>query len=204
MAVTVSQQSLIAHHTGRLSVSVSTLALVAHTAAKISVNVSQLGLIAHHTDQHKPVPVSSLGLVAHHTDEHKPVPVASMAMVVHRSIGHYMKVNPFPVEPEVPITGVRFKVMSGEMMRQAYFIVQLDHAHTKPVSVRYTTVPGTAVPPAEYKTEAGILTFNPGETAKLIVIPVREEDEDIQTNFTVLLTQPINAVITDGEGKAEI
>lgn len=204
MTVQVSQQSLIVHHTGRLNVSVSMLALIAHTAAKGGVSVSSLGLVVHHNDQHKPIQVGSVGLIAHHTDQHKPVAVASVGIIVHRSIGLYMKMNPFDVEEEVDITGVRFKPIRGDMMRQAYFIVQLSHAYSSVVSINYTTVPGTALPPNEYATQSGTLVFEPGETAKLIVVPVREEDEDIHTNFTVLLSNPINVTITDGEGLAEI
>lgn len=204
MAVQVSNDSMVVHHTGRLNVSVSSLAMIAHTAAQGSISVSGSYLVIHHNDEHKPVQVSSLGMTVHHTDEHRPVQVSSVAIVVHRSIGHYMKITPLDVEPEVDITGVRLKPLRGDMVRQAYFIVQLSHAHTKTVSVGYTTVPGTALPPGEYKSESGTLTFQPGEVSKIVVIPVREADEDIETNFTVLLTNPINGSIADAEGLAEI
>lgn len=204
MAVQVSQASIVAHHTGALSASVSSIALLAHTAALGNVQVSNIGMVVHHTDEHKPVQVSASSLVVHHTDEHKPVPVSSVALVVHRSLGLYMKMASCDVEEEVDITGVRFKPLRGEMMRQAYFIVQLSHAYDSVVSVNYTTVPGTALPPAEYNTRSGTLVFQIGETSKIIVVPVREEDTDIETNFTVLLTNPINVTIVDGEGLAEI
>lgn len=204
MAIQVSQQSIVAHHTGRLSVSVSHLALIAHHASNTSVAVGMMGLVVHHTDEHRPVQIGALGVIAHHTDQHQPVQIASTAVIVHRSIGHFMKITPLEVEDEVDITGVRLKAMRGDMMRQAYFIVQLSHAHTKSVSVNYTTVPGTAIPPSEYQTQSGILTFAPGEVSKVVVIPIREADTDIDTDFTVLLTQPINASISDGVGLAEI
>lgn len=204
MAVDVSTHSGLVHHTGRLQASVSTIALIAHHASETTVSVSNMSLVVHHTDQHQPVAVSQSAMSVHHTDEHVPVPIASVAIVVHRTIGHYMLVTPLPVEPEVPIGGVRVKPFTGEMMRQAYFNVLLTHAHTKEVRVDYTTVPGTAIPGTEYVTTQGTLVFEPGEVSKIVVVPVREYDEDISTNFTLLISSPLNANIVDANGLATI
>ena len=204
MTVSVSQQSLVVHHTGRLKASVSSLAMTVHHASKTTVRTSVIAMAVHHTDHHAPIPVASVAMAVHHTDEHKPIPVAGTVMVVHRTLGYYLHCPPLAVEPEAGFEHVRVKVFGGPMMRQAYFNVLLSHAHSRPVSVDWTTVPGTALPPGEYDTMSGTLTFLAGEVSKIIVVPVREFDADVTDHFTILLSSPINATIADAVGIANI
>jgi hypothetical protein len=76
------------------------------------------------------------------------------------------------------------------------FHVTLSHAATKAVSVKYATSDGTATAPSDYVATSGTLTFNPGETAKTIAVPIvgdtqLEQDED----FTLTLAGAVNATL---------
>lgn len=204
MAVDVSFEGAIVHHTGQLKAAVSGLALTVHHASNNTVSAAAMAAVVHHTDQHKPVQVANDAMIVHHTDARQPVPVSGVYMIVHRTLGFYMAVTPLDVEPEVDITGVRVKVFGGEKMRQAYFNVLLNHAHYKTVSVDYTTVPDSALPPTDYDTVSGTLTFQPGEVSKIVVVPVRELDADISNRFKLLLSSPVNATVGDAQGIANL
>lgn len=204
MAVDVSFDGATVHHTGRLMASVSGLALTTHHASKTTVSTAGMAMLVHHTDRHQPVQVASENMVVHHSDARQPVPVSGVYMVVHRSLGYYVAVTPLDVEPEIDLTGIRVKVFGGEKMRQAYFNVLLNHVHYKSVSVDYTTVPDSALPPTDYDTVSGTVTFAPGEISKIVVVPVREYDADISNRFKLLLSSPVNASVGDAQGFANL
>ncbi|HEU4977922.1 MAG TPA: Calx-beta domain-containing protein [Solirubrobacteraceae bacterium] len=87
----------------------------------------------------------------------------------------------------------------------APFTVTLSAASLSPVTVHYATADGTAHAPADYTATSGTLTFNPGETSKTIDVPVAgdtlvEGDE----TFTLNLSSPSNAGISDGSGTGTI
>ena len=52
------------------------------------------------------------------------------------------------------------------------FPVTLSAASTQPVSVTYATADGTATAPSDYAAASGTLTFDPGETSKIISVDV--------------------------------
>lgn len=87
----------------------------------------------------------------------------------------------------------------------ARFTVTLSRASDRPVSVDFATRDGTARAPADYKAKSGTKTFQPGETTKSIVIPIKGENvrEDTE-KFFVDLTDPVNAAISDGTGRGRI
>ena len=78
----------------------------------------------------------------------------------------------------------------------AVFNVTLSAPSGNVVTVAYATVPGSAAAPADYASTSGTLTFNPGETAKQIVVQV-VGDVVIEANetFSVNLSSPTNATI---------
>ena len=90
----------------------------------------------------------------------------------------------------------------GQSDSRAYgFIVRLSHASTRPVSVRYATVAGTAQAGVDFVETAGTLTFMPGQTSKQITVQfkgdtVREANETL----FVRLTQASGATVRDGTG----
>ncbi|HVV37320.1 MAG TPA: Calx-beta domain-containing protein, partial [Acidimicrobiales bacterium] len=87
----------------------------------------------------------------------------------------------------------------------ATFHVTLAPASGQTVTVHYATADGTATQPDDYTATSGDLTFNPGDTTKSLTVPVKgdttvEPDE----GYTVTLSSPTNATISDGTGNGTI
>ncbi|MGZ5482374.1 MAG: beta strand repeat-containing protein [Pyrinomonadaceae bacterium] len=86
------------------------------------------------------------------------------------------------------------------------FTVSLSYSSTQTITVNYATANDTAVAPGDYTAVTTTqLTFNPGETSKPVKVvantdTVYELDED----FVVNLSSPVNATIGDGEGRGTI
>lgn len=91
----------------------------------------------------------------------------------------------------------------------ASFAVTLSAPSAKTVTVSYATADDTAAAPADYTAVSGTLTFNPGETAKTLLVAVNgdtagEADEQFflnlsaATNATVSRTRGV-CTITDDE-----
>ena len=79
------------------------------------------------------------------------------------------------------------------------FTVRLNTPSNREVTVRYTTVDGTATVDEEYETEVGLLTFMPGQTNKQIAVMIIDDmlDEDDKV-FTLRLSLPTNATLPSG------
>lgn len=103
-----------------------------------------------------------------------------------------------PGVPEVTISDGVLSVVSGS--RIATLTVALSEATTIATSVNYTTVAGTAIAPGDYTAASGVLTFAIGETAKTILVEVRDTDQTDAKSFTVVLLSPSGMMITDGIG----
>jgi hypothetical protein len=85
------------------------------------------------------------------------------------------------------------------------FTVSLSAPSGKQVTVAYATADGTAVEPADYAADSGTLTFNPGQTSQTVTVQVAgDTDFEPDESFTVVLSSPVNAVITDDTGSATI
>ncbi|MAT99986.1 MAG: hypothetical protein CL608_22830 [Anaerolineaceae bacterium] len=84
----------------------------------------------------------------------------------------------------------------------ATFTVTLSAESGKTVTVNYATGNDTAVAPTDFLSDSNTLTFNPGETEKIIEITVNGDlaDEDEET-FQVNLSNASNATI-NGSGQA--
>lgn len=85
------------------------------------------------------------------------------------------------------------------------FTVSLSQASTLPISFQYATVNGTATAPGDLAAASGTVTFAAGETRKTIVVSligdaVQEPDE----TFRVVLSNPMNATIQDGDATGTI
>ncbi|MEB3308716.1 MAG: glycosyl hydrolase family 18 protein [Snowella sp.] len=87
----------------------------------------------------------------------------------------------------------------------AVFTVSLNAASSNPVTVSYTTADGTAKSLSDYTAIAGTLTFNPGETVKTVTVAVKGDTlYEGNENFFLNLSNPTQAIITDGQGIATI
>lgn len=85
------------------------------------------------------------------------------------------------------------------------FTVRLDKASSESVSVRYATVDGTATASADYTAASGILTFAPGVTAQMAHVDILgDASTETDETFTVVLSNPIGAMILDGSALGTI
>ncbi|MCC7261350.1 MAG: hypothetical protein IT369_02395, partial [Candidatus Latescibacteria bacterium] len=74
------------------------------------------------------------------------------------------------------------------------FALTLAPASSLPVSVGYTTADSTALAGSDYPPTSGMLTFAPGETRKLIGVPLSQDQTDEADEFLfLLLKEPANA-----------
>jgi chitinase len=86
------------------------------------------------------------------------------------------------------------------------FPVTLSKSSTQTVTVQYATADDTAKTSlGDYQAVSGTLTFNPGDTAKTVSVPVNgntlnEPDE----TFFVNLSNPVNSTLTNSQGTGTI
>ncbi len=80
------------------------------------------------------------------------------------------------------------------------FSVVLDRASVQPISVDFVVEPDTARAGEDFLAQGGTITFAPGELTKTLVVQVNGDTTPEPTEtFRVRLTNPVNAVIADGE-----
>ena len=93
----------------------------------------------------------------------------------------------------------------GPATTNANVDVVLSAASGRTVTVQYTTTNGTATAGSDYTTTSGMLTFQPGETTKAIVVPVLGDAVD-EPNETVVidLSAPTGGVTTATDGTLTI
>ncbi len=73
--------------------------------------------------------------------------------------------------------------------------VWLSGASAQKITVDYTTADGSAVAGSDYTTKRGTLTFDPGQTAKVIeIIILNDALNEPDEQFVVSLSNPVNAV----------
>jgi VCBS repeat-containing protein len=81
------------------------------------------------------------------------------------------------------------------------FHVTLSPPSTSTVSVAYATEDGDAIAGTDYTAVSGKLTFNPGETVKIITVGVHADTVDAPDKvFFVNLTSPVNATVAPAQG----
>jgi hypothetical protein len=91
-------------------------------------------------------------------------------------------------EPRVNITSVS-KSEGNSGSTKFAFTVSLSAASSAPVTVNFATADGSASAPGDYTAQSGVLTFNAGETSKIVTVNVvadrtREWDEVFYVNVS--------------------
>ncbi|MGH2705739.1 MAG: Calx-beta domain-containing protein, partial [Actinomycetota bacterium] len=87
----------------------------------------------------------------------------------------------------------------------ATFTVTLSGASGRTITVDVATADGTATEPDDYTAQSGTLTFQPGETAKSVTVPVAGDTADeADETFTVTLSNPGNVTLADDAGAGTI
>ncbi|NYG34495.1 type I secretion C-terminal target domain-containing protein [Sphaerotilus montanus] len=102
-------------------------------------------------------------------------------------------VTPDDDRPLVTINDVQV----NEAASKASFTVTLSNPSDLPVTVKYSSVNGTAEAGFDYDAVLGTLTFAPGELSKTIDVPLKNDTvyEGAET-FQIVLTDPTNATVT--------
>ncbi len=96
-------------------------------------------------------------------------------------------------------------VVVSESVGTAKVKVILTAPSTQTVKVQYATQPGTALQGSDYSFRSGTLTYKPGETSKIISVPIIDDKKkEPNENFKIKLTNPVNAVIADSVGVVTI
>ncbi|RYG70082.1 hypothetical protein EON80_08570, partial [bacterium] len=111
------------------------------------------------------------------------------------------KITDNDAAPTVSINSV-----SGiETAKNLVFTVALSAPSAKPVKVAYTTANGTAKAKLDYLATTGELTFAPGTDVKTILVPLKNDvqDEDTET-FALNLTKATNASFSQSKGTGTI
>ena len=87
----------------------------------------------------------------------------------------------------------------------AVFTVTLHPQSSQVVTVEYTTEDGTADAGDDYTTIAETLTFSPGQTTKIIRVPVLvDSTQESSETFTVELRTPMGTTLADSTGLGTI
>ncbi|WP_168215697.1 fibronectin type III domain-containing protein [Roseimaritima ulvae] len=83
--------------------------------------------------------------------------------------------------------------------------VTLSEAAVDSVTLDYATVDGTAASSDDYTSASGSLTFNPGETEKLITVSIVDDSiYEGNENLQVVISNAVGALISDGDGTVTI
>lgn len=88
---------------------------------------------------------------------------------------------------------------------EEFFTVSLAVPSALPVSVNYTTQPGTATAGSDYTTISSTVAFAPGQTTRTIFVQILD-DSGVESNetFFVNLSGPVGGMITDSQGVGTI
>lgn len=102
---------------------------------------------------------------------------------------------PPPVTPAVSASGAAAAESAGTII----FAVALDTATTATVTVDFATSDGTATAPSDYGAANGTLTFAPGETSKMVSVPIADDSiQETDEQFSFALSNASGAVIAAG------
>ncbi|MDQ3875878.1 MAG: hypothetical protein M3322_10115, partial [Actinomycetota bacterium] len=88
---------------------------------------------------------------------------------------------------------------------EARFTVTLAPASGQTVTVNYATGGGTASVPEDYAAAAALLSFAPGETAKVVIVTVKGDTaQEGNETFSVVLVNETNAAVAKRTGTGTI
>lgn len=94
-------------------------------------------------------------------------------------------------------------VVVSEDQSTATLVVTLSKPCIHSVSVSYATASGSAT--IDFSATSGVLNFAPGETSKLIHIPLNDDlTDEFDETFYVVLSKAVSATISDPYAKAKI
>lgn len=93
----------------------------------------------------------------------------------------------------------------NESAGTAIFTVSMNGVSKSPVTVNYSTANGTALAGSDYAASSGTVTIPAGSTSATITVPlINDSTAENCEEFYVNLSDAVNVVITDTQGKATI
>ncbi|MFG1464289.1 Calx-beta domain-containing protein [Xanthobacter sp. DSM 24535] len=112
-----------------------------------------------------------------------------------------------PPAPVLPVLNIADASLSEGDAGTAslMFTVTLSAAQATAVSVSYSTLNGSATAGADYASSVGTVVFAPGETSKMIHVPVTGDTlRELDETFSIHLSAPVGAKILDGSAVGTI
>ena len=104
-------------------------------------------------------------------------------------------------DPKLSISDSQADETSGTIT----FIVSLDKASSKDITVDYATADGTATAGDDYTAASGTLTITAGDTTAAISVTIlADEETESRENFTITLSNANNAEIEDSQATGYI
>ena len=99
------------------------------------------------------------------------------------------------VKPEISICNII--VHEGDNgYKQAVFTIWLNNKSSRPVSINYQTVEGTATASEDYISKSGTVTFYPNSLFRIVTVKIRGDNYiEHKERFSLLLSDPVNAVL---------
>ncbi len=95
----------------------------------------------------------------------------------------------------VPASFVQAESVAPENAGEARLVVRLAQTATYTVTVGYETLAGTATPDEDYTPVSGTLTFAPGETEQIVVLPILDNDDAPEDRY-----ETVNVRLLPGVG----
>jgi hypothetical protein len=128
----------------------------------------------------------------------------TVAVLLGVGTGGFNSSGVFAASPCITVSDVT--VTEGDTgTRNADFIVSLSEASAQTVRVNYSLKGVTATEGADYTPVLGRLVFQPGETSKIVSVPiVGEAVNEVNETFELNLASPAHASIGDATGSGTI
>ena len=113
------------------------------------------------------------------------------------------------IEDEDPLPELRIgdgSLTEGSGDGRMPFVVRLEPASGRTVTVRYATANVTATAGRDYTRVSGTLTFVAGTTVRTVTVPITDDalDEHDREQFTVTLLAAVNATVGTAQGTGTI
>jgi hypothetical protein len=133
-----------------------------------------------------------------------PEPNETFKVLLSNAVGAFIKdgegvgtIKSDDYQPKISISDSS-KIEAGTTMK---FVLTLDAPTGKQVKVTYQTFDGTAIAPGDYTAKGpNVVSFSAGATRRTISVQIKHDTtSEGDEQYTVVLTNPVNGSIVDGE-----
>jgi hypothetical protein len=128
--------------------------------------------------------------------------------------GSYAQAIGTIIDDEPHVTGTSFSGVEGQP-QSLKFEIALTYPGELPVTVSYATADESAIAGVDYQATSGTVTFDPGQTSKMIIVPLKDDhipelDESLRLNVIAATNAGLNdnygisGTIRDDEPRIEV